>query len=148
MERSDCTASRQALFANFDAEKYLGCLRSAVEIVNSTMYLAHVINARANVWQKFVKDESTNGQPQCMTINHIHMPLACVGATVPTPLAVCGCSIACEHLSVKTILTFLHRWQMNLHEQSWHRTFHTTKEILFVKLSDCDVELVSQLRDG
>ena len=28
------------------------------------------------------------------------------------------------------------------------RTFHTTKEILFVKLSDGDDELVSQLRDG
>ena len=52
------------------------------------------------------------------------------------------------HLSAKEILTFLHRWQMNLHEQSWFRTFHTTKEILFVKLSDGDDELVSQLRDG
>ena len=49
-------------------------------------------------------------------------------------LAVRSCSIACEHLSAKAILTFLHRWQMNLHEQSWPRTFHTTKEILFVKL--------------
>ena len=63
-------------------------------------------------------------------------------------LAVRSCIIACEHLSAKAILTFLHRWQMNLHEQSWLRTFHTTKEILFVKLSDGDDELVSQLRDG
>ena len=60
MERSDCTASRQAPFANFDAEKYLGCPRLTVEIVNRTMYLAHVIIARANVWREFVKDESTN----------------------------------------------------------------------------------------
>ena len=45
-------------------------------------------------------------------------------------------SIAYEHLSAKAILTFLYRWQMNLHEQSWLRTLHTTKEILFVKLSD------------
>ena len=59
-----------------------------------------------------------------------------------------SCSIACEYLSAKAILTFLHRWQMNMHEQSWPRTFHTTKEILFVKLSDGDDELVSQLRDG
>ena len=51
-----------------------------------------------------------------------------------------SCSIACEHLLAKAILTFLHRWQMNLHEQSWPRTFHTTKEILFVKLSDGDDE--------
>ena len=57
-----------------------------------------------------------------------------------------SCSIACEHLSAKAMLTFLHRWQMNMHEQSWPRTFHTTKEILFVKLSDGDDELVSQLR--
>ena len=56
--------------------------------------------------------------------------------------------IAYEHLSAKAILSFLHRWQMNLHEQSWLRTFHTTKEILFVKRSDGDDELVSQLRDG
>ena len=35
--------------------------------------------------------------------------------------------------SAKAILTFLHRWQMNLHKQSWPCTFHTTKEILFVK---------------
>ena len=53
-------------------------------------------------------------------------------------LAVRSCIIACEHLSVKAILPFLHRWQMNLHEQSWLRTFHTTKYILFVKLSDGD----------
>ena len=59
-----------------------------------------------------------------------------------------SCSIAYEHLSAKAILTFLHRWQMKLHEQSWPRTLHTTKEILFVKLSDGDDELVSQLRDG
>ena len=63
-------------------------------------------------------------------------------------LAVRSCIIACEHLSVKAILPFLHRWQINLHEQSWLRTFHTTKYILFVKLSDGDDELVSQLRDG
>ena len=46
MERSDFTASRQASFANFDAEKYLGCPRSTVEIVNCTMYIAQVIIAR------------------------------------------------------------------------------------------------------
>ena len=63
-------------------------------------------------------------------------------------LRVRSCSIACGNLLAKAILTFLHRWQMNLHEQSWPRTFHTTKEILFVKLSDGDDELVSQLRDG
>ena len=40
-----------------------------------------------------------------------------------------SCSIAFEHLSAKSILEFLHRWQMNLHEQSEHRTFHTTKEM-------------------
>ena len=42
-----------------------------------------------------------------------------------------SCSITCEHLSAKSILTFLHRWQMNLHKQSWHRTFHTIKTIWF-----------------
>ena len=55
MERSDCTASRQVPFANFDAEKYLGCPRLTVEIVNRTMYLAHVIIAFANVLQELVK---------------------------------------------------------------------------------------------
>ena len=65
---------------------------------------------------------------------------------LPVSTEYISCSIACGHLSAKSILTFLHRWQMNLHEQSWPRTFHTTKEILFVKLSDD--ELVSQLRDG
>ena len=52
-------------------------------------------------------------------------------------------SHACKHLSAKSILTFLHRLQMNLHEQSWPRTFHKTKEILFVKLSDGDDEHIS-----
>ena len=61
MECSDCTVSRQASFANFDAEKYLGCPRSTVEIVNRTMYLAHVNIARANVWRELIKDKSTNG---------------------------------------------------------------------------------------
>ena len=55
MECSDCTASKQAPFANFDAEKYLCCPRSTVEIVNRTMYLAHVIIVRVNVWREFVK---------------------------------------------------------------------------------------------
>ena len=38
-----------------------------------------------------------------------------------------GCNIACEHFSATSIRSFLHRWQpINLHEQSWRRTFHTT----------------------
>ena len=37
-------------------------------------------------------------------------------------------NIVCEHLSATLICSFLHRWQINLHEQSWRCTFHTTEE--------------------
>ena len=41
--------------------------------------------------------------------------------------------VACFNFSISIMgrkLTFLHRWQMNLHEQSWLRMFHTTKAML------------------
>ena len=52
----------------------------------------------------------------------------------------CGTGIACEHLSAKSILEFMHRWQMNLHKQSY--------SVVINSVSYSDDERVSQLPDG
>ena len=53
---------------------------------------------------------------------------AIVQLRTPGQLAVRSCTIACEHLPAISIHRFLHRRQMNLHEQLDRRALHTTKE--------------------
>ena len=42
-----------------------------------------------------------------------------------------SCTIASEHLPAISIHRFLHKWQMNLHEQFDPRALHTTKEKVY-----------------